>query len=183
MWQMTSSKPSTTTNMISNDNHILYHGATAEVREPLTHVGRPELDFGPGFYLTNDKQQAIDWANTKAGRKKGLKAVLNVYRFDLDGFLANTDYHHQVFLEYNIEWLDFIADSRKGKQPWKGLDWIEGGIANDSVISTVDAYVDGYMPAEMALGKLVKEELKHQVCISNQTIIDQYLTFLESIKL
>ena len=183
MWLTTSLKPYTTTNMISNDNHILYHGATSEVREPLTHVGRYELDFGPGFYLTNDMQQAINWANTKAGRKKGLKAVLNIYHFNLEHFLANTDFHHLVFSEYNIEWLDFIAASRKGKQPWAGIDWIEGGIANDSVISTVDAYVDGSMTAEMALGKLVKEELKHQVCISNQLIIDQYLTFQESILL
>lgn len=66
--------------------------------------------------------------------------MLNVYCFDLERFLANTDFHQLVFPEYNIEWLDFIAASRKGKQPWSGLDWIEGGIANDSVISTVDAY-------------------------------------------
>lgn len=183
MWLMTSLKPSTTTNMISNNNHILYHGATTEVCEPLTHVGRPELDFGPGFYLTNDKQQAINWANTKAGRKKGLKAVLNIYSFDLESFLASNDFHYLVFPEYNIQWLDFIAASRKGQQPWIGLDWIEGGIANDSVISTVDAYVDGSMTAEMALGKLVKEELKHQVCVSNQLIIDQFLKFQESILL
>lgn len=65
----------------------------------------------------------------------------------------------------------------------QNLDWIEGGIANDSVISTVDAYIDGTMSAEMALGKLIKEELKHQVCICNQLIIDQYLTFRESILL
>ena len=168
--------------MISNDNYILYHGATTEVREPLTHVGRPELDFGPGFYVTNDKNQAVDWANTKAGRKKGLKAILNVYSFDFDGFLADNEFRHLVFPKYNIEWLDFIAASRKGKSPWVGLDWIEGGIANDSVISTVDAYVDGSMTAEMALGKLIKEELKHQVCISNQLIIDRYLTFKESIQ-
>ncbi len=180
---MTSSKPFIITSMISNKNHILYHGATTEVREPLTHVGRSELDFGPGFYLTNDKQQAINWANTKAGRKKGLKAVLNIYHFDLESFLTNSCFHHLVFPEYNIHWLDFIAASRKGKQPWEGLDWIEGGIANDSVISTVDAYVDGTMTAEMALGKLVKEELKHQVCVSNQLIIDQYFTFQESVQL
>lgn len=143
----------------------------------------PELDFGPGFYLTSDKQQAINWANTKAGRKRGFRAVLNVYRFDIENFLANTGSQHKVFSEYNIEWLDLIAASRKGKQPWVGLDWIEGGIANDSVISTVDAYVDGSMPAEIALGKLLKEELKHQVCISSQLIIDQYLTFQESVQL
>ena len=37
--------------------------------------------------------------------------------------------------------------------------------------------------SDRALGKLIKEELKHQVCISNQRIIDQYLTFKESIQL
>ena len=31
---------------------ILYHGSDIEVRHPLVHVGRSELDFGPGFYLT-----------------------------------------------------------------------------------------------------------------------------------
>ena len=35
-------------------NKILYHGATVEVREPLTSVGRKDLDFGQGFYVTND---------------------------------------------------------------------------------------------------------------------------------
>ena len=64
-----------------------------------------------------------------------------------------------------------------------GLDWIEGGIANDSVISTVDAYVDNAMPAEMAIGKLIKEDLKHQICIGNQFIIDRYLRFQESLVL
>lgn len=86
----------------------------------------------------------------------------------------------KVFKEYSIEWLDFIAASRKGRIPWKDYDWIEGGIANDSVITTVDAYLDGIMSAEIALGRLIKEELRHQVCISNQSIIDQYLSFVKS---
>ena len=79
--------------------------------------------------------------------------------------------------------LDFIALSRKGLQPWKGFDWIEGGIANDRVISTVDAYIDGAMTAEKAMGELIKEDLRHQVCILNQEIIDKYLTFVESVEL
>jgi len=164
------------------DNQILYHGATTIVREPLTHVGRSDLDFGPGFYLTNDRNQAINWANTKAGRKRGLKAILNIYKFDQELFNSDS-YRKLIFPQYNIEWLDFISASRKGQKPWLGLDWIEGGIANDSVISTVDAYVDGAMPADMAIGRLIKEDLKHQVCISNQHIIDNYLIFQESVEL
>lgn len=160
-------------------NNILYHGSLVEVKEPLANVGRRELDFGPGFYLTNDKTQAESWAQTLAGRKKNAKAILNEYSFDVDKF-EEGGYKELVFREYNIEWLDFIAASRKGKEPWKEFDWIEGGVANDSVISTVDAYVDGFITTDQALDKLVKEELRHQVCISKQEIIDKYLTFVSS---
>lgn len=160
-------------------NNILYHGSLVEVKEPLANVGRRELDFGPGFYLTNDKTQAESWAQTLAGRKKNAKAILNEYSFDVDKF-EEGGYKELVFREYNIEWLDFIAASRKSKEPWKEFDWIEGGVANDSVISTVDAYVDGFITADQALDKLVKEELRHQVCISKQEIIDKYLTFVSS---
>jgi len=166
-----------------NDDHILYHGAVMPVPEPLAHVGRVDLDFGQGFYLTNDREQAINWAVTKAGRKRESKPILNIYSFAQDRFLAVGGYKIKVFSEYNVEWLDFIASSRKGKQPWKDLDWIEGGIANDGVISTVDAYIDGRMTPEMAMGELVKENLRHQVCILNQDIITKYLTFIESAKI
>lgn len=108
---------------------------------------------------------------------------MNIYRFDQDKFLSEGNYNLKIFSEYNIEWLDFIAFSRKGQHPWKGLDWIEGGIANDEVISTVDAYIDGRMTPEMAMGELVKEDLRHQVCILNQEIINKYLTFTEAIEI
>lgn len=166
-----------------NDNHILYHGATTVVSEPLTSVGRYDLDFGQGFYVTNDRSQAEKWAMTKAGRKKSQKAILNIYRFDQEKFEVEGDYKTKVFPLYNVEWLDFIAYSRKGHKPWAGFDWIEGGIANDSVISTVDAYIDGMITAEKAMDELVKEELKHQVCIGNQEIIDKYLSFVEAIEI
>lgn len=165
------------------DDHILYHGAVMSVPEPLAHIGRSDLDFGPGFYVTNDRNQAIKWANTKAGRKKGLTPILNIYFFDQDKFLSESNYKMKIFPEYNVEWLDFIAFSRKGQHPWKELDWIEGGIANDGVISTVDAYIDGHMTPEMAMGELVKENLRHQVCILNQEIINKYLTFTEAVKI
>jgi len=169
--------------MSKMDNKIfLYHGAISVVNEPLTRVGRADLDFGPGFYVTNDRDQAIKWAKTKAGRKKGAKAILNIYSFDLYSFGLDNNFKKLVFKRYDVQWLDFVAYSRRGQQPWAGLDWIEGGIANDSVISTVEAYVDGMITPEKALDQLVHEDLKHQVCISNQDIIDKYLSFVETIE-
>lgn len=159
------------------NNAILFHGSTLVVEKPLVYYGRPELDFGPGFYLTHDREQAERWAQTKAGRMRGGQAILNIYRFDEKAFSEQLAYQRLVFADYNQEWLDFIADSRKGHSPWQDLDWIEGGVANDSVISTVDAYVDGFISAEQAIGQLVNERLRHQVCIRHQSIVEQFLTF------
>lgn len=38
----------------------LYHGSYLSVPSPLTGVGRRELDFGPGFYVTSLREQAND---------------------------------------------------------------------------------------------------------------------------
>ena len=166
---------------MSLNNAILFHGSTLVVEKPLVDYGRPELDFGPGFYLTHDREQAERWAQTKAGRMRGGQAILNIYRFDEKAFSEQLAYQRLVFADYNQEWLDFIADSRKGHAPWQDLDWIEGGVANDSVISTVDAYVDGFISAEQAIGQLVHERLRHQVCIRQQSIIEQFLTFEQAV--
>ena len=166
-------------NTVRNER-LLYHGAVVQVAQPLTHVGRRDLDFGPGFYMTNDREQAVKWALTKAGRKPGTEAVLNTYMFNSEEFRNDTGYKIKMFPEYNVEWLDFIAQSRKNHKPWEDYDWIEGGIANDRVISTVDAYIDGFLTAEQAMDKLVNEHLRHQACIRNQEIIDKYLVFLSS---
>ena len=114
----------------------LYHGSTIEVRTPLTHLGRLELDFGQGFYLTKIYKQAVDWAFTKSSRKLGAKAFLNTYILD-DAVFEDGGFKGISFDSYDIHWLKFIADSRKGKQPWKGIDYVQGGVANDQVINTV----------------------------------------------
>lgn len=43
-------------------NQILYHGSYIAVEAPLVSVGRRELDFGPGFCVTNLRDQAERWA-------------------------------------------------------------------------------------------------------------------------
>lgn len=47
----------------------------------------------------------------------------------------------KVFEAYNGEWLEFIVASRKGLNPATNYDYIEGGIANDRVIDTVNLYI------------------------------------------
>lgn len=48
--------------------------------------------------------------------------------------------YEQNFTAYDKDWLDFIVGNRQGKNPAKDYDYIEGGIANDRVIDTVNLY-------------------------------------------
>lgn len=36
----------------------LYHGTYLAIQNPLAKIGRKNLDFGPGFYLTRIEEQA-----------------------------------------------------------------------------------------------------------------------------
>ena len=40
----------------------VYHGGYMPVKEPEIRIGRNTKDFGPGFYCTVIREQAIRWA-------------------------------------------------------------------------------------------------------------------------
>ncbi len=58
-----------------------------------------------------------------------------------------------------------------------GYDAVEGGVANDQVIDTVEDYENGRITAEQALDQLRFKNPNHQLCIRNQAIITQCLRF------
>ena len=55
----------------------LYHAATEIISKPLCGMGRRDLDFGPGFYMTDIYDQAVMWANRRANERK-LPAILRL---------------------------------------------------------------------------------------------------------
>ena len=57
---------------------------------------------------------------------------------------------------------------------------VEGGVANDNVIDTVEDYENGIITAVQALGQLRYKAVNHQICILNQEIVDKFLTFISS---
>lgn len=161
----------------------LYHGTYLSIPEPLAKVGRKNLDFGPGFYLTMIESQAKDWAIVISSRKgRETKAVVNVYHFDIESAEAD-NVRIKRFDTYSIEWLDYVVDCRKGKDISLEYDIVEGGVANDNVIDTVEDYEKGIITAEQALGQLRYKKINHQICILNQEVIDKYLLYIESITL
>ncbi len=70
-----------------------------------------------------------------------------------------------------------------GREDVERFDVIEGGVANDRVIDTVEAYIANLMPLETALHELSRHQPNNQLCITNQEVIDQYMNFVESYKI
>lgn len=158
----------------------LYHGSPAKVEKPLVHLGRSDLDFGQGFYLTSLKEQAESWAVVICSRKKSNPTPwLNKYKFDMDGAISQ-GYRLLRFDSYNREWLDFIANSRRGNYPWKEYDIIEGGVADDRVFNAIENYLNGQADVDFTLKQLAYHKPNHQICLLNQQMVDQYLHYLSS---
>ncbi|MBR3488574.1 MAG: DUF3990 domain-containing protein [Bacteroidales bacterium] len=155
---------------------ILYHGSFISVPNPLTGVGRRELDFGPGFYVTRIYEQAIRWARRVCVIRAVDTPTLSVY--ELDESLLPADLRHLRLEHYDSEWLDFITSSRRGEEPWRDYDVIEGGVANDQVIDTVEDYYAGRITAEQALGQLRFAKQTHQMCINRQDVVDNCLRYI-----
>ena len=157
----------------------LYHGSTQRVEHPLVCLGRKNLDFGPGFYLTTYREQAVQWALRQQILRRSDVAWLNEYRLDMDKVIAG-EYKQRCLEGYNLEWLEFIAASRHGETPWKGYDLIQGGVANDKVVDAVEAYLAELADVEHTLNKLAYALPNNQLCLLNQQLVDSCLVYVGS---
>lgn len=153
---------------------VVYHGGTDVVERPICKFGRPRLDFGQGFYVTDLKEQAERWALALADRRK-TKAMLNKYTLDRDALL--TVGKSLIFKAYDADWLRFIVANRRGENLAENYDYVEGGIANDRVIDTVNLYMAGLIDEATALQQLVYHKPNNQICLLNQALTDQYLVY------
>lgn len=156
----------------------VYHGGTDTIKLPLTHIGRDDLDFGKGFYVTDIRSQAEAWARRQANLREA-DAIVNVYELDLA--TAGEQFRYKRFEHYDKAWLDFIVGNRKGLKLWESFDLIEGGVADDRVVDTVESYMSGLLTPELALDRLMHHKTNNQFCITNQEVANTCLRFVESI--
>lgn len=153
---------------------IVYHGATEIVRNPICLFGRKNLDFGQGFYVTDFREQAIAWAKLVSD-KRGMTPILNRYLLNREAILREG--RCKIFTAYDEQWLEFIVSSRQGGSIANEYDYIEGGVANDRVVDTVNLCMAGLMDLTMALRRLAAHRPNNQMCLRNQEITNKYLIF------
>ena len=94
----------------------LYHGSNVEVVKPDLHKSKPYKDFGQGFYLSDDKQQAWDLAYNKVEQLKSGKATVSTYMFD-DSVMFSNELNIKIYKDYSEEWAEFILRNRDQTLP------------------------------------------------------------------
>ncbi|MBR0323521.1 MAG: DUF3990 domain-containing protein, partial [Bacteroidales bacterium] len=110
--------------------------------------------------------------------KKSDKAVINVYEFNYFK-TKNVGYRFNEFETYNKEWLNFVVDCRKGKDVAADYDIVIAGGIYDEIADIVSDYEKNIITANEAVEKLRYKDVKFQICILNQEIIDFNLEFVE----
>jgi hypothetical protein len=157
---------------------ILYHGSYTEIRQPGLALSRNNVDFGKGFYTTPFKEQAERWA--ERFKVENQNAVVSAYSF-LEN--VNETLEGINILEFNAhtrQWLNFIADCRRGNPATANIDIVIGGVANDKIFNTLELYFNGAISANEAIRRLRYNKPNYQYCFKKQSIIDRYLHFLSS---
>jgi len=175
--------------LINSFNNItVYHGSYVEVQQPDLNKCKENKDFGRGFYITTDRQQAIKFARLIAERHNATSGVLNEYVLsDIDGL----DYY--AFENTDLDWLNCVVGNRKRKysplsQKWANYDILSGKVANDDTSTVINAYLLGIYgeigsetAGKTAIANLEPENLKDQLCFKTEKAISK-LHFVKSEK-
>lgn len=150
---------------------ILYHASSCIVDRPDVRHSRRDVDFGPGFYMTTMRDQALSWCKRLIARNG--QAYINRYTLDEAALSA---FSVLRFDSYSEAWLDFVLACRSGRDATT-YDIVMGGVANDRVYNTVELYFSGLIDKQTAIGRLRYEKPNDQICIRSQAVLDGYLHF------
>jgi hypothetical protein len=132
----------------------LYHGSTVNIERIDLQKSRPNKDFGRGFYLSADRQQAWRMGEFKALTEGGVP-VMNTYLFD-EAVLASDELRVLTFEGYTREWAEFIFLNRNNRStdPAHDYDIVYGPIANDRVGVQIGKYEAGDITLDQFLENL-----------------------------
>jgi len=110
----------------------LYHGSNCEIGAIDLHRSKPGKDFGQGFYLSDDRDQAMEMARTKVDQLES--GTPTVMAYEVDEAVMDT-LRVLRFGEYSEEWARFILLNRHNAsdRPAHDYDIVIGPIANDRV--------------------------------------------------
>ena len=130
---------------------ILYHGSNISIKEIDLSKSKPNKDFGQGFYLSENEEQALQMATFKALILGG-EPIVTKFEFD-ESVMSGDALRIKVFTDYSEEWADFVFANREGRDT-EQYDIVYGPIANDKVGLQIRKLKDGTIDKSEFLSRL-----------------------------
>ncbi len=133
----------------------LYHGSNIEIDKIDLKKGRLGKDFGQGFYLSENKSQALKMAQTAVDREETGYPTVTTYLFDESLLHTHDALNVKIFEGYSKEWAQFVFLNRANKTESQAHDFdvVYGPIANDKVGVQIRRFMMKYIDID----QLVKE--------------------------
>ena len=178
--------------MILNEGMTLYHGSYAPISVIDLSKCANGKDFGRGFYVTSDKDQAVRFIKTSLLKAQQIGVVDTGQKY---GYLSEFCFHQPAcslrvhsFAAADGDWLRFIAINRRPSLAKKlqslidstlnDADVVIGKVANDTTNTVITTYLNGlYGPVNgessirIAISQLLPERLKDQYCFLTEKSI------------
>lgn len=115
---------------------VLFHGSENVIKNPGFKFNNSNNDFGKGFYCTNDRNLACEWACSS-----DTDGYVNEYKLNLEGLsvLSLSDRKYNIF-----NWLYVLLNNRKFK--------LRNDVAKHAKEYVIDNFAVDYMNYDVIIG-------------------------------
>lgn len=133
----------------------LYHGSNVTIEKIDLSRSKRGKDFGQGFYLNANPDQAKAMAIRTTRFLNEGKPTLSCFEFDEEEATKN-GLNIKTFLDYSVEWAEFVVMNRKNNSniPAHPYDIVTGPIADDTVGVQIRRYIMGYLSSSALVEEL-----------------------------
>lgn len=134
---------------------LLYHGSNVAIERIDLSRSKRGKDFGCGFYLNANPEQAMAMAVRTARLLNEGQPTLTCFEFDKVE-AENKGLQIKVFPDYSEEWAEFVVMNRKNDSDIQAhpYDIVIGPIADDTVGVQIRRYILGYLSASALVEEL-----------------------------
>lgn len=168
-----------------------YHGTSSMFLKDLNdHVlatkSKKYRDFGQGFYLTDDKIKALNWAKRRTKVIKQLdpnnKSLPLLVECSVNIEKIKTNFHIKAFgADFTADLLEYLIFNRINhgeNNKFPTYDTVIGLIADGAKLDkTLTDYQQGVIQFNQAKEQIEYDEKQIQLCIKNQEILDNTSLF------
>ena len=138
---------------------VLYHGSNVCIDKIDLSRSKIGKDFGKGFYLNPNFDQAYKMAVRAKNINKMGTEIVSAFEFE-DEILTETELNVKIFPDYSKEWADFVVENRNNKSEMQihSYDIVIGPIADDNVGTQIYRYSRGFIDIDKLIEELRFEE-------------------------